>query len=153
MSLPDNHRPTAGKHTRKVTPEREVAIRSYIVERAAAGDTSQLIADTVKAEFGVEYDASTIRRWRKQEYEAAKERLRDAADLALVHQLDSLESALSVVMPKAMAGDLRAIDGMLDLFDRQARLLGIYEFVSVNRIDAQPRVIDVVGVDAMSSAG
>lgn len=50
----------------------------------------------------------------------------------LGEQLANLDIAINSLMPKVMKGDVRAVEGLVRLFDHQAKLLGLYAPVKVN---------------------
>ncbi|MEU9597160.1 hypothetical protein AB0E06_10145 [Streptomyces sp. NPDC048109] len=50
----------------------------------------------------------------------------------LGEQLANLDIAINSLMPKVIKGDVRAVEGLVKLFDHQAKLLGLYAPVKVN---------------------
>lgn len=50
----------------------------------------------------------------------------------LGEQLANLDIAINSLMPKVMRGDVRAVEGLVRLFDHQAKLLGLYAPVKAN---------------------
>lgn len=50
----------------------------------------------------------------------------------LGEQLGNLDIAINSLMPKVIKGDVRAVEGLVKLFDHQAKLLGLYAPVKVN---------------------
>lgn len=44
----------------------------------------------------------------------------------LGEQLANLDIAINSLMPKVIKGDVRAVEGLVRLFDHQAKLLGLY---------------------------
>ena len=83
----------------------------------------------------------TVRKYRSEEYEDARERLAAEADSALLRQVADIRASLSAIADDVQAGNLRAIDRMLDLLDREARLLGLYGRLG-NRTHAAQRIDD-----------
>jgi hypothetical protein len=75
----------------------------------------------------------------KNVYEAWKRGVADlAAQAAEAHgeylgeQLANLEIAINSLMPKVIKGDVRAVEGLVKLFDHQAKLLGLFAPVKAN---------------------
>ncbi|MDP9682375.1 sigma-70 family RNA polymerase sigma factor [Streptomyces griseoviridis] len=69
----------------------------------------------------------------KNVYEAWKRGVGDLAEQAakahgeyLGEQLANLSIAIDSLMPKVIKGDVRAVEGLVRLFDHQAKLLGLY---------------------------
>ncbi|MFH9826737.1 hypothetical protein [Streptomyces bobili] len=50
----------------------------------------------------------------------------------LGEQLANLDIAINSLMPKVIKGDVRAVEGLVRLFDHQAKLLGLYAPVKAN---------------------
>ncbi|MDT0472995.1 hypothetical protein RM863_12760 [Streptomyces sp. DSM 41014] len=50
----------------------------------------------------------------------------------LGEQLANLEIAINSLMPKVIKGDVRAVEGLVKLFDHQAKLLGLFAPVKAN---------------------
>lgn len=75
----------------------------------------------------------------KNVYEAWKRGVADLAKQAadahgqyLGEQLANLDIAINSLMPKVIKGDVRAVEGLVRLFDHQAKLLGLYAPVKVS---------------------
>lgn len=146
MALPESNK-HVGRSNNKAAPAREAAIREFVAASAAEGSSSQVIADDVAARFGIRYDASTIRRYRKQELDAARDRLAEAADAALLRQVEDVHDALNAIAPKVQAGNLLAIDRMVKLLEREAKLLGLDGRLGKRESGGGgPVVISLVGV-------
>jgi hypothetical protein len=50
----------------------------------------------------------------------------------LGEQLANVDIAINSLMPKVIKGDVRAVEGLVRLFDHQAKLLGLYAPVKAN---------------------
>ncbi|PWI08340.1 hypothetical protein DIZ27_23155 [Streptomyces sp. NWU339] len=50
----------------------------------------------------------------------------------LGEQLANLDIAINSLMPQVIKGNVRAVEGLVKLFDHQAKLLGLYAPVKVN---------------------
>ncbi|MFD6294530.1 hypothetical protein ACFWFU_06965 [Streptomyces sp. NPDC060235] len=75
----------------------------------------------------------------KNVYKAWKRGVADLAEQAaeahgeyLGEQLANLSIAIDSLMPKVIKGDVRANEGLVKLFDHQAKLLGLYAPVKTN---------------------
>lgn len=75
----------------------------------------------------------------KNVYKAWKRGVADLAEQAaeahgeyLGEQLANLSIAIDSLMPKVIKGDVRANEGLVKLFDHQAKLLGLYAPVKAN---------------------
>ncbi|MCX4994271.1 hypothetical protein [Streptomyces longwoodensis] len=74
---------------------------------------------------------NTYQAW-KRGVAALAEEAKKAHGEYLGEQLANLDIAINSLMPKVMKGDVRAVEGLVRLFDHQAKLLGLYAPVKVN---------------------
>lgn len=63
---------------------------------------------------------------------ALAEQAAEAHGQYLGEQLANLDIAINSLMPKVIKGDVRAVEGLVRLFDHQAKLLGLYAPVKAN---------------------
>ena len=151
MPIPESHKAPA-LH-RKVSATQEVRIRRYIADCAAAAMASHTIAVGIASKFGVSMAARTVRQWRSEEFELARGRLADEADLALLRQVADIRESLSAIAPKVEAGNLAAIDRQIALLEREAKLLGLDGRLGKRtQADTDSVVLSVVGVSSADTA-
>lgn len=151
MPLPTDHRQRPFK--RIVSATQETRIRRFISDCAADDVASNRIAVMIYAKFGVAVASRTVRKWRSEELAAARARLDDEADLALLRQVADIRESLSAIAPKVEAGKLAAIDRQIALLEREAKLLGLDGRLGKRtQADRDSVVLSVVGVSSADTA-
>lgn len=119
---------------RATRDERRTQVAAMLVAHVSVREMARL---TGASKSTIDRDVQVIRRWWRQQA-AQSYSLRVAEELG---KLDELEKA---VMPKARAGDVKAIEQAIRLMERRARVLGI---------DAPVRSrVEVITEDALDAA-
>jgi hypothetical protein len=117
----------------------ELERESRILELRRAGATWQNIADRV----GYASPSGAWQAYQRIANRFIRPKLEDLRDM----ELDRLDRLQMGVWPKALNGDIRALDAVLRIIDRRARLLGLEAPKEVN-LKAEVTTYDRDSIDA-----
>lgn len=105
--------------------------RAYAYQLRAAGLNFREILEAVRANFGIDklphsYDERFCYKDVAYEFNRMKIQTMETASDMRVLELTRLDQMQTSIMPKAIAGDLKAVDRVLKIMNQRANLMGLY---------------------------
>ena len=104
--------------------------RAYVLQLRKGGATYDAIAQAAIDKFGVErlpngYDCRYVWKDVKRELDRLRADIADSAEAIIELEVQRLDAMLTTLWPQVAKGHLGAVDRVLRVMDRRAKLLGL----------------------------